>query len=65
MDNETYGHLVLSHGFMEFLMKSGIESWIERSDYWRAMRPLFDQYCKINNVAKDRIEEGWKQWRED
>jgi hypothetical protein len=60
---EVYGHLILSHGFMGVLMKSNIEQRLGL--HWNEMRSVYDEYCKLNNIPKDKVEEGWKQFLED
>lgn len=56
----VYGHLVLSHAFMEFFLLTGLQSY-SSSD----QRPAYDRFCEANSVPNNLIEIGWQEYLED
>ena len=71
-DKSVFGHLVLSHAFIEFTQFAGLRLYcgnppanttIERLN--AIERPMFDRFCEVNNVPEELIEVGWKEYLED
>ena len=61
-DKEGYGHLVISHGYIDFIIKlAKAEVTIKKDD----LKQYYLEYCKVNNISKELIEEGWKQFISD
>jgi hypothetical protein len=80
-DKQLYGHIVLSHGFMEFLGITGLSYFIGRSNYlkppeskcegadntmwWVNLRHIYDRYVEVNEVPEDVREIGWEEFLND
>lgn len=52
---DIYAHQVLSHGFMEYSLTRKVKSTKEEYLKW----------AKKNNLCKNLLEEGWKEYIND